>query len=316
MDLIRRAEPAASAATARVSTTPGPGARLLDPAFLAKMERLSLLVRRVHRSGARGERRSPTLGRGLEFADYRSYQAGDDFRYIDWHIFSRLERLFVKLFSEEEDLTVHLLVDASRSMAWGAPAKLDYAIRVAAALGYIGLTNLDRVGAATFTDRADRTLAPARSRAAVFALFDFLAGAAARGRSDLAAAVRDYGMRTRRRGLLVVISDLMVPEGVEPGLLAARYYGFEPFLVHLLAEEEIAPVVAGDLRLVDSETGTAVEVTADAAALAAYARARDRYFDDVQQACRRHRVEYVRATTAVPFDDLILRYLRIGGLIA
>lgn len=293
----------------------GPGL-LLEPEFLGRLERLTLLSRRLYRSGTRGERRSRTLGRGVEFADYRSYQVGDDFRYVDWNIYSRLDRLFVKLFSEEEDINVHLFVDASRSMGWGHPSKLDYAARVAAALGYIGLANLDRVGAVAFTDRPVRTLAPRRGRAATLTLFRFLRGFVPEGRSNLAAALGEYSLRTRRRGVLVVISDLMFPQGIADGLRLARYHRFEPFLIHLLADEELVPVIDGDLRLVDSETGAAVEVTADAATVDAYARARDRYFAEIEQFCLRHQVEYLRAAISIPFEDLVLRYLRAGGLIA
>ncbi|MDR7483887.1 MAG: DUF58 domain-containing protein [Armatimonadota bacterium] len=293
-----------------------PAPLLLEPEFLAKLERLSILSRRLYRSGARGERRSSTLGRGMEFADYRSYQVGDDYRYIDWHIYSRLDRLFVKLFSEEEDVTVHLFVDASRSMGWGQPSKLDYAVQIAAALGYIGLTNFDHVGAVLFTDRPIRTLAPRRGRPAVLTLFHFLAQAQADGQSHLAGALAEYSLRTRRRGVLVVISDLMFPDGVAAGLRLARYHRFEPFILHLLSDGELSPALAGDLRLVDSETGASVEVTADAATEAAYARARDRYLAEVEQTCLREQVEYLRAATSIPFDDLVLRYLRAGGLVA
>ncbi len=289
---------------------------LLDPEFLSRLERLTLLSRRIYRSGLRGERRSGTLGRGVEFADYRSYQVGDDFRYVDWNIYARLDRLFLKLFSEDEDITVHLFVDASRSMEWGRPSKLDYAVRVAAALGYIGLANLDRVGAVAFSDRLQKTLTPRRGRAGAHTLFRFLGGFAPEGRSNLAAALKEYGLRTRRRGVLVVISDLMFPEGVVEGLRLARYYRFEPFLVHLLSDEELQPIVDGDLRLVDIETGGAVEVTADGATLDAYARARDRYFSEIEQFCLRNQIEYLRAATSIPFEDLVLRYLRAGGLIA
>ncbi len=289
---------------------------LLDAEFMARLERLKLRSRRLYRSGVRGERRSATMGRGVEFADYRPYQVGDDFRYVDWNIYSRLDRLFVKLFSEEEDVSVHLFVDASRSMGWGAPSKLDYAVRAAAALGYIGLANLDRVGAVIFNDHAVRTLTPRRGRSGVLTLFRFLGVTAAEGRSSLRAALEEYAVRTRRRGILVVISDLMFPDGVEAGLRLARYHRFEPFLVHLLSDDELVPSLEGDMRLVDCETGLAVEVTADAAAAAAYARARDRYFDEVARTALALGVEYLRATTSVPFRDLVLRHLRSGGLVA
>jgi uncharacterized protein (DUF58 family) len=296
-----------------VVTRPRP---LFEPEFLARLEQLTLLSHRIYRGGVRGERRSTTLGRGVEFADHRSYHVGDDYRYIDWHIYSRLDRLFVKLFREEEDVNIHLFVDASRSMGWGEPSKLDYAVRVAAALGYIGLANLDRVGAVIYADRLLRSLPPLRGRPGVHRLFRFLGEAAAGGRSDLSATLEEHAVRTRRRGVLVVISDLMLPGGVTSGLHLARAHRFETFLVHLLADDELTPAIAGDLRLVDSETGAAVEVTADAGTLAAYGRARDRHFAEIEAACRDHHVEYLRASTSIPFDDLVLRYLRAGGLIA
>ena len=297
---------------------------LLDPAFLRKLDALSLRSRRIYRGSLRGERRSRTLGRGVEFADYRSYQPGDDFRYIDWNIYSRLDRLFIKLFSEEEDINVHLFVDVSQSMDWGEPTKLDYATRLAAAIGYIGLVNLDRVGAVAFAGRPLRVLPPRRGRGQVFHLFDFLAetrrlvtaGALGQGSSDLRAAMWAYVHQTRRRGLLVLISDFLFPGGFEEGLKLARYHRFEPFIVHLLSDDELVPVVTGEARLVDVESRQALDVSVDGHALEAYARARDALLGDLEQFCLRQQIDYIRTTTSIPFEDLILRYLRIGGLIA
>ena len=289
---------------------------LLAPEFLRKLETLTLRSRRAVRGKLRGERRSPALGRGVEFADYRSYPPGDDYRHIDWNIYSRLNRLFVKLFSEEEDLYVHLLVDASRSMAWGVPSKLDYAIRIAAAIGYIGLTNLDRVGAVLFAARSHEVLMPRRGRGQVFSLFKFLAAARSGGRtSDLHAAVQHYVHLTKRRGLLVLISDLLFPGGYEEGLKLARYHRFEPFVIHVLSDDELVPTVRGEARLLDAESRIPVEVSVDGPALDAYARARDAYFAATETFCQRHHIDYLRTTTSIPSDDLILRYLRIGGLI-
>jgi len=309
-------------------------AALLEPDFLRRLETLTLLSRRMARSGLRGERRSPSLGRGVEYADYRSYQAGDDYRYIDWNIYSRLDRLFVKLFSDEEDINVHLLIDRSASMAYapagaggaarvGVPAaaapelsKLEYAARVAAAIGYIGLVNLDRVGAAGFDRRITASLGAGRGRGQALHLFRFLGGLRPGERSDLSAAMREYVHGTRRRGLLVLLSDLLMPDGYAEGLKLARAHRFDLFLIHVLSEDDLTPPLAGDLRLIDSESGAPLEVTVDGPALRAYLRARDRYLADLEQFCLRHRIEYLRTTTATPFTDLILRYLRVGGLIA
>jgi uncharacterized protein (DUF58 family) len=291
---------------------------LLDPAFLKKLETLTLRSRRrpIH-TGVHGERRSRALGRGVEFADYRSYQSGDDYRHIDWSIYSRLDRLFVRLFSEDEDVNVHLFVDASPSMVWGVPSKLDYAVRIAAAIGYVALTNLDRVGAAAFGDHLHRLLPPQRSRGHVFRLFEFLSavGSPPDGASSLRQAMRDYIHQTTRRGLLVIISDLLYPDGYEEGLALSRYHRFDPIIVHVLSEDELTPVVRGDARLIDAETNQTVDVSVDGPALEAYAQTRDSYFHDLEAFCLRHEIDYIRTTTSIPVEDLILRYLRIGGLV-
>jgi len=289
---------------------------LLDAAFLRRLDTLALRSRRLARGVLRGERRSPRLGRGVEFADYRSYQIGDDFRYVDWNIYSRLDRLFIKLFSEEEDINVHLFVDTSRSMGWGTPAKLAYAARLAAAVGYVGLRTLDRVGAVAFADAVQAALPLQRGRGHALRLFDFLGRLEAGGASDLGAALREYVYRTRRRGLLILISDLWLPGGYEDGLKLARYHRFEPFVLHVVSEDELQPPVRGEARLVDVESAAGVEVTVDGHALEAYTRARDAYFAGVEQFCLRQQIDYLRTATSVPFEDLVLRYLRIGGLLA
>ncbi len=289
---------------------------LLAPEFLRQLDNLSLRSRRLFRGTLRGERRSPALGRGVEFADYRNYQPGDDYRYIDWNIYSRLDRLFVKLFSEEEDINVHVLVDVSRSMVWGSPSKLDYAVRLAAAIGYIGLVNLDRVGAVLFTERPQRVLLPHRGRGQIFHLFEFLAAARGGGTSDLQATMKDYVYLTKRRGLLILVSDLLFPRGYEEGLKLARFHRFDLFVIHVLSDDELVPAVRGEVRLLDAESRAAVDVSVDGPTLDAYARARDAYFAATQAFCLRHQIDYLRTTTSIPYDDLLLRYLRIGGLIA
>jgi len=288
---------------------------LLDPAFLQRLDALSLVSRRRVRGGQRGERRSVVRGRGIEFDDYRAYEPGDDYRYIDWNIASRLDRLFVKLFSEEEDLDVHLLVDTSRSMAAGTPSKLALAKRLAAAIGYIGLVNLDRVAVGAFASGPGPRLSRLRGRGRAFDLLRFLDAVRPDGATDLGAALRRTLDESPRRGLLVVISDLLDPRGYEDGLLRARHRRMQTFVIHVLAEEELNPRLSGELRLVDAETGQAVELTIDADALRAYAAARDAYLDGLQRFCFRHGIDYLRTTSAVPADALVLRYLRQGGLV-
>jgi uncharacterized protein (DUF58 family) len=288
---------------------------MLEPEFLRKLERLSLVAKRTFRGQLKGEKRSPRRGTSVEFADYRDYTPGDDLRRVDWNTYARLERLFLKLFMEEEDLHVYLLVDTSRSMGFGSPAKLAYAQRVAAALGYVGLTQEDRVGATLFAERLRATLPPTRGRGNVFTFFRFLEGARAEGVTSFGACLREYALRTRRPGVAVVMSDCFGAD-VETGLKALLYRKFQVTLLHVLDREELQPTLVGDLKLIDSETGEAREITVSASLLRQYQRTVDAFCGGLQAFCRRYGVDYVRTTTDTPFEDLILKYLRRSGLVA
>jgi uncharacterized protein (DUF58 family) len=290
-------------------------ARLLDPAFLQKLDTLSLLSRKRFRGVQRGDRRSTARGRGVEFDDYRAYQLGDDYRYIDWNVVSRLDRFFVKMFSEEEDLDVSLLIDTSRSMAAGQPPKLMLAKQLAAAIGYIGLVNLDRVGVSAFGSTVSSRLERLRGRGRAFDLLQFLDGLAPSGDTDLETAMRRHVAASHRRGLVVLLTDLFDPRGYEQALLLSRHHRFHLFLIHILADDELVPSITGDLRLVDVETGHAVEVTVDAEALRQYVAARDAFFNGIERFCFRHGIDYLRTTTSVPVETLVLRWLRQGGLL-
>lgn len=291
------------------------GTPLFDEAFLRRLEKLSIVSRRVSLGLGKGERRSRRKGSGVEFRDYRPYVAGDDLRYVDWNIYSRLDRLLLKLFVEEEDLCVHLLLDASASMTFGRPSKLEYGLRAAGALAYIGLANLERVALGLFGDGVATSLRPRRGRGQILPLLEFLSGVQPLGPTDLRASLEEYALRATVPGVAVVISDLLDPGGFEVGLRALLRRRFEVFLLHLVAEEELQPDLRGDLRLVDAEGGASREMTVDGPALKAYRARLHGFFADVERFCLRHRVDYVRASTAVPFDDLILRHLRQGGFV-
>ncbi len=286
---------------------------LLEPSFLEKLERLRLAARRRTR-GPAGERRSRSLGRGVEFSDHRAYQVGDDWRYVDWNIYARLDRLFVKLFEQEEERDVHLLLDASASMRFGQPPKLEYAKRLAAALGYVALAGGERVGAAAVHGASVRTLPPRRGRAHAHHLFRFLEAEQAHGPTRLEEAAQHFV--PRRRGLVVALGDLLDPSGFQGFLGRLRHAGLEVFVVHVLSEEDLQPPGPGELRLVDAETQEGVEVTLDEAAVRAFAAQRDAFLEEVRQFCVRQGMVYVRATTAVPVEELVLRYLRRAGIVA
>ena len=287
---------------------------LLTPDFLRKIERMSLVAKRVFPGRLRGERRSTKRGASVEFADYRNYTIGDDFRRVDWNVYARLEKLFLTLLVEEEDLHAYLLVDASRSMEFGSPSKLLYAKRVAAALAYIALANLDRVGIAALSDGAAQTLSPKRGKQSAFGVFEYLKSVRGSGETDLAESLRDFSLRTSQAGLAIVISDFFDP-GYERGLFALLSRKFEVTVVHVLDQDEVSPSVVGDLLLVDSETDERREVTITQTLLRKYAERLAEFCGGIESYCTRYGCNYVRVTNQTPFEDLILSYLRRRGTV-
>lgn len=285
---------------------------LLDEEFLRKLEQLSLLARRIRREASRGENISIRKGASLEFSDYRLYQPGDDFRYLDWNIYSRLNRLFVKLFTAEENLTVHILIDTSRSMAFGNPSKLWYGGRLAAALGYLAVNNLDRVGVSAFAEGIEHSLQPVRQTSHVFTLFDYIAALKPSGRTNFNKTLTDYSLKTKRPGLAIVISDLLDPGGFVEGLQALVYRRFDVMVLQVLDENELSPTLRGPYRLVDGETEDETEVTLEPETITEYQARLTAYFQEVEDFCLSHDIEYLRTTTGIPFEDVVFTYLRRG----
>jgi uncharacterized protein (DUF58 family) len=289
--------------------------QLFDREFLRKLEYLSFVSRRIYRGQTRGAHSSLRRGSSLDFADYRTYQPGDDFRYIDWSIFGRLDRLFVRLYAEEEDLSVHLLLDTSASMGYGSPRKVDFARRVAAALCSIGIRSLDRVGVTTFAAGLQGALAPRRGRGQLFHLLDYLSTVRVGGRTDISRSLEDYALRCRNPGLAIIITDLLddAQSAWSRGLRALAFRRFEIVLIHVLDREEASPREEGALKLTDLETGRVLAVSVDRPLIASYRRHVADFHDSVEEFCLRNQVEYLRAATVVPFEDVVLRYLRQGA---
>ncbi len=281
-----------------------------SPEFLAQLERLSLLSRRAFRGSVKGERRSPRRGHSVEFADYRPYGMGDDLRYVDWNIYGRLNRLHVKLFVDEEDLCLHLLVDGSTSMGFGTPRKLDYAVRLAAAVGFVGLVNHERVGIGVLRERVADGWAPARGRRHIMAMMEFLGRVQPTGGTGLNEGLAAYAMRTREPGIAVVISDLLDPGGYEQGLRAMLERRFDVHVVHLLAPEEMNPSLAGDLRLTDSETGEVRDITVDAEALRDYRERLRLFLERAEAFCLAREIGYHRVVTDTSVEAFVIAQLR------
>jgi uncharacterized protein (DUF58 family) len=290
---------------------------LFDEAFLRKLERLAIMSRQAMAGKLQGERRSTKRGQSVEFADFRPYAPGDDFRRIDWNAYARLERFFIKLFIEEEDLTVHLVVDASRSMDWGEPNKLEYAVRAAGALGYIALVGLDRVTVTAMGGDGSDTAGyfpPHRGKSQAFALFSFLSSLTSGGRTDLAPRLRAYALSATQPGPLLLFSDLL-DEGWRDGLHALAGRGFEVTVLHLLSPDEVDPPLSGDLKLLDAETGAEVEITADYEMLARYREGLEDWQAEIRRFCGARGMHYVPVVTSLPFEELLFAWLRRQGVL-
>jgi uncharacterized protein (DUF58 family) len=288
---------------------------LFDDDFQRKLDYLAIVSRKVFTGRMRAERRTKKSGSGIEFADHRDYQPGDDFRYLDWNVYQRFGRLLVRLFEEEEDLSIYFIVDASESMKFGDGAKLKQAKRIAAALAYVGLANLDRVCIVSTTDKVLDRMQETRGKARIFKVFRFLRELQPEGQTDIRAALKTFVAQHKKRGLVVLISDLYDPQGFEQGINVLRYNKYDPFVVHVTDKREQRPDLFGDVLLYDCETGDEREVTVTRGVLDRFAEIHKEYQQEIDRFCASRQVPYIQADVSQPFDELILRVFRRGGFL-
>lgn len=283
---------------------------LLDPALLARLEALQLGTRRPLAGFASGEHRSRRHGTSLDFADYRQYHPGDDFRRIDYHLYARLDVLLLKLYEAEEDLHLRLLIDTSASM--GVGGKLDQAARIAAAIGFVALHRRDPVSVHTFP--LDRPAPRFVGRAAVPAFFGHLERLEAVGTTDFAAAATHLLARPGPPGLTAVLSDLLTPEW-EPSLSRLPARGSDVVVIHVLSRDELDPPATGDVELVDRETGTRVAVSVTGEAAARYRELAGRWLERVEQRCHEVGAAYVRVLADEALEPVLLTAWRQSGVL-
>jgi len=292
---------------------------LINADLLAKLERLDVAFRRAQRGRPEGERSAPHRGGRIEFADYREYSPGDDFRHVDWNVLSRTDDLVVKQFEREEQYLVCLLLDRSASMGFpcdGAePTKLEYGAACLAALAYIALAAGHRVETGFFADGRTDWLPVGSDKNAIFGLIDRLAGVDAAGRTSVGPAIEDVFERSREKRLLVLLSDLLDDGEPHPVLSTLTARGFDVSVVQVLSHEEAQPTVRGRIRLRDAETGETLSVRLTDGVVAAYAEALRDLGERWSAFCGRHDVRFLSTTTDVPFEDFVMRYLRHGGLV-
>ena len=288
---------------------------LLSPEFLHRLEQLELVSRKIFTGRMKGDRRSKRKGQSVEFADYRPYAVGDDLRFLDWNLLARLDKLFIRLFVEEEDLHVYFLLDCSMSMDFGTPSKLHFAKQMAAALGFIGLVNLDRVVVESFSDGPVQTMPAARGRRSLWRLLAFLDQVNAAGTGDLTKAMKSFTLRSSGKGIVIILSDFMDKGGFEQALryLVARQY--DVYVIHILAPEEVNPEVVGDLKLVDVEDGDQAEITVSKPLLDRYRKNLDAFRGGLHDFCTRRGMTCMFAPSDTPFEGIVLNYMRRKGLV-
>lgn len=281
--------------------------------FLETLEYLHIIARKILSGQMKAERRSKQKGVSIEFADHRPYAPGDDFRFIDWNVFFRTEQLFLKLFEEEEDLHIYLLLDCSGSSDFGMPYKFHFLRRMAAAIGYLGLAGLDRVYVIPFRESLPKSAAEmlqVRSKGKVFRLLNFLEGLQPEGETDLNACMKNFSGRKVKRGLAVLLSDLYDTNGAMTALNTLRYQKFDTFVVHCVSPQEVDPALLGDIRLVDSESERFRDITLTEGMLRKYRETFQDYCNGIEQFCRSKAIGYVRCRTDQAFQDVIIHMLR------
>lgn len=291
---------------------------LFDESTLRKLNQLTLVASRIRSGAMKGERRSSRRGSSVEFADYRNYAPGDDLRRLDWNIYARLERPFIKLLEEEEDLAVHILIDGSQSMDWGEGAqhKFQYALKLAAGLGAVTLASGDALTIGLLQQgKVASEFGPSRGGASLARLFRFLENLEPGVETNLNRAMRDYSIIPRRAGLVILLSDLFANDGYETGLRQLMGRGHEAALVHVLAPDELDPPLAGDIQLVDIETNQTQDVSLDGGLRERY-RARARaWIQSTQTECRKRNIRYLDAVTNQTWDHILLLEMRRAGFV-
>lgn len=288
---------------------------LFDSEFMKRLEYLSLVSRRVFRGQLLAQRRTKQLGGGIEFADHREYSAGDDLRYVDWNIFARYNDLLLKRFQEEEDLHVYILLDVSHSMNCGDPNKFDYARKIAAALAYIALADMDRVSIFSYADHVQSVMPLTRGKDRILTVLRFLDNLEPQGsQTNLFQVAKTLVHRAQRTGLVLVISDLFDQEGFKAGIDMLRHRKYEPHVVQLHTLEEANPSWLGDVELEEVETGSLRKITITERKLKQYKELFTEFLESIDTYCRKYSMGCTRTTTDCPFDELILRMMRTSAI--
>jgi len=283
---------------------------LLDPEFMSRLDSLDVMSRKIMQGKLQGERRSKRRGQSVEFADHRPYVAGDDLRFVDWNIYGRLEQLFLKLFIEEQDLTVHIVADISASMSFGKSSKELFIKKLTAALGYVSLVNNNRVTISLFADGIIGQLTNMRGRNYLHKMADFLLTADCDGPSHFEKTCRQLAAGRIGSGVTIVLSDFLFKESYDSGLrrLIGRHYDL--YVIQVLSAQELSPDLSGELKLIDIEDADIAEITVSGALMKYYKRNLNAYCNELKDFCTRRDAVYVLANSVDSVELLVLNYLR------
>lgn len=287
---------------------------LFDKDFLKKLEYLDLVARRLVFGRQQALRTSVKKGASIEFKDFREYSPGDDPRTIDWSVYARLGELYVKLFRQEEELDLWILLDTSASMDFGEPNKFDHARRLAAALAYIGLANMDSASVVPFAQELGRGREKLRGRSRIFQLLDFLTQLPAQGETDFELATKKFVTRVRKPGLVVIISDFYGLRKAQSAIDQLRFYKHQLYVIQIASPWELDPPIRGEFRLVDTETSEHEDLTVTDSMLRRYKQAFTDFSAQLRSYSMKYSIGYSLADTETAFDDFVVKVLQRGGL--
>jgi len=286
----------------------------IDDEFLKQLEKLKIVSRKITRNPRRGEYRSWQSGEGFEFLDFRKYHLGDDLRYVDWSVYGRLDKLFIKLFHAEKGQTAHILLDMSRSMGSGTPPKDITAKKIAAALSYICLSNLDKTGLMAFNKQIVKIKPPARGKKQYLEMLKFFQPLKPSDQTNVSGSLKEYAAICKNPGIAIIISDFFDPQGYEEGLKALAYRDFDINLIQVMDHEELYWSKTGNLLLNECETGEKKITFVDKNLLELYQKKINEFIAGIKRYCGHYGINYFLCDTRIPFETLLTDYLSKGVL--
>lgn len=286
----------------------------IDEDFLRKIAKLKILSQKKVYGMSKGEHKSRKSGTSIEFLDYRKYHIGDDLRYVDWNVYGRLDKLFIKIFSAEEDQNIHLILDMSNSMSFGSPGKSIMAKKIAASLMYIGLSNQDRVSLTSFSSELGEYKPPVKGRKLYVPLLNYLLKMKPEGETGFNNSLNQFTNICKTPGLVIIISDLLDPTGITEGLTTLKYGRFDVHIIHVLDKREIMPEKKGYFVMQDIETMENKPMTINQNILDTYQKNIQHFIKETHLFCRKNKIIYNLYDTSIPFEDFLLSYLTQGAL--